>query len=53
MKQSAAPTPSGYQPNTMSKFDLSKYWKNPVTGAREEAARALAELRQPRRPIGL
>jgi len=53
MKQSAAPTPTGYNPNTMSKFDLSKYWKNPVTGAREEAARALADLRKGPRPIGL
>jgi hypothetical protein len=53
MKQSAAPTPSGYNPNTMSKFDLSKYWKNPVTGARDEAAKALAELRKNPRPIGL
>ena len=53
MKQSAAPTPSGYNPNTISKFDLSKYWKNPVTGAREEAARALTELRKNPRPIGL
>lgn len=53
MKQSAAPTPTGYNPNTMAKFDLSKYWKNPVTGAREEAAKALAELRKAPRPIGL
>jgi hypothetical protein len=53
MKQSAQPTPSGYNPNAMSKFDLSKYWKNPVAGAREEAGRALAELRKNPRPIGL
>jgi hypothetical protein len=53
MKQSAQPTPSGYNPNAMSKFDLSKYWKNPVAGAREEAGRALAELRKSPRPIGL
>jgi hypothetical protein len=53
MKQSAAPTPSGYNPSAMNKFDLSKYWKNPVTGAREEAAKALAELRKNNRPIGL
>lgn len=53
MKQSAAPTPSGYNPNTMSKFDLSKYWKNPAVAAREEASKALAELRKSPRPIGL
>ena len=53
MKQSAAPTPSGYNPSAVSKFDLSKYYKNPVGAAREEAAKALNELRNPRRPIGL
>ena len=53
MKQAAEPTPSGYNPNVMKKFDLSKYWKNPTTAARDEAAKALNELRQPRRPIGL
>lgn len=53
MKESAAPTPSGYNPNVISKFDLSKYWKNPVMGARDEAAKALNELRKNPRPIGL
>lgn len=53
MKQSAQPTPSGYSPSAINKFDLSKYWKNPVTGARDEAARALADLRKGSRPIGL
>lgn len=53
MKQAAEPTPSGYNPSVMKKFDLSQYWKNPVTAARGEAAKALNELRQPRRPIGL
>ena len=53
MKQAAAPTPSGYNPNAMGKFDLGKYWKNPVAGARDEAAKALAELRKNPRPIGL
>ena len=52
MKQSAQPTPSGYNPSAISKFDLNKYWKNPVTGARDEAAKALAELRKGSRPIG-
>jgi hypothetical protein len=33
---------------------LSAYWKNPANAARNEAAKALAELRNPRsRPIGL
>jgi hypothetical protein len=53
MKQSAQPTPSGYNPNPMSKFDLGKYWKNPVQGARDEASKALAELRKTSRPIGI
>ena len=53
MKQAAAPTPTGYNPQVMSKFDLSKYYKNPQVAARDEAAKALAELRNPRRPIGL
>ena len=53
MKESAAPTPSGYNPNVISKFDLSKYWKNPVMGARDEAMKALNELRKNPRPIGL
>jgi hypothetical protein len=53
MKQSAAPTPSGYNPSAINKFDLSKYWKNPVAGARDEAAKALNELRKNPRPIGL
>ena len=53
MKESAAPTPSGYNPKVISKFDLSKYWKNPVMGARDEAAKALNELRKNPRPIGL
>jgi antitoxin component HigA of HigAB toxin-antitoxin module len=53
MKQSAAPTPMGYSPSAMNKFDLSKYWKNPVMGARDEAAKALNELRKNPRPIGL
>ena len=54
MRQSAQPTPtSGYNPNVMNKFDLSKYWKNPVAGARDEAAKALNELRRNPKPIGL
>ena len=53
MKQAAAPTPTGYNPGAINKFDLSKYWKNPVTGARDEAARALADLRKSSKPIGI
>lgn len=53
MKQSAAPTPSGYNPSAVAKFDLGKYYKNPVGAARDEAAKALNELRRNPRPIGL
>jgi hypothetical protein len=53
MKQSAEPTGSAYQPNTMSKWDLSKFMKNPIGAARDEAFKALNELRKPNRPIGL
>jgi hypothetical protein len=52
MKQSAAPTPTGYNPSAVSKFDLGKYYKNPQAAARDEASKALAELRQNRRPVG-
>lgn len=53
MQQAAVPTPSGYNPNVINKFDLNKFWKNPVNGARDEAAKALNELRKNPRPIGL
>ena len=56
MKQAATPTPNsamGYNPSALSKFDLSKYWKNPQMGARDEAAKALGELRKNTRPIGI
>jgi hypothetical protein len=52
MKQSATPTPTGYNPSAVSKFDLGKYYKNPQAAARDEASKALAELRQNRRPVG-
>jgi hypothetical protein len=52
-KQLATPTPTGYNPSAINKFDLAKYWKNPVAGARDEAAKALNELRKNPRPIGL
>jgi len=53
MQQSATPTPTGYNPSAINKFDLSRYWKNPIAGARDEAAKALNELRKNPRPIGL
>ena len=53
MKQAAEPTPSGYNPGVMNKWDLNAYRTNPVTAARQEAAKALADLRKPTRPIGL
>jgi len=53
MKQSAKPTPTGYNPSAVAKFDLGKYYKNPVMAARDEASKALNELRRNPRPIGL
>ena len=56
MRQAAEPTPNsamGYTPSALSKFDLSKYWKNPQMGARDEAAQALKDLRKNSRPIGI
>ena len=53
MKQAAAPTPTGYSPSPLKGFDLNSYWKNPVQGARNEAAKALQELRKNTRPIGI
>jgi hypothetical protein len=53
MQQSAAPTPTGYNPSAINKFDLSSYWKNPVQGARNEAAKALNDIRRNPKPIGL
>ena len=52
MKQTAAPTPTGYNPSAINKFDLNKYYKNPVGAARDEAAKALQEFRKNTRPIG-
>jgi hypothetical protein len=53
MQQAAVPTPNGYNPNPMKKFDLSAFSKNPVTAARDVARQALDEIRRPQRPIGL
>jgi len=33
-------------------FDLSKFWKDPKSAARNVAAEALGELRKNTRPIG-
>jgi hypothetical protein len=55
MNESAAPTPSGYAPNVMDKTArdvLAKYWKNPAMAARDEAAKALNELRKNPKPVG-
>ena len=53
MNQSAAPTPTGYNPSAVAQFDLDKFMKNPVQSARNEASKALQELRRSPRPIGL
>jgi hypothetical protein len=48
-KEAAAPTPMGYSPNVMDKTakdTLAKFWKNPASAARDEAANALNELRK-------
>ena len=53
MKKAAVPTSTGYNPSAVRQFDLNKYWKNPITAARNEAMNALNDLRKPQRPIGL
>jgi len=53
MKQSAEPTPIGYNSSPLNGFDLNKYWKNPTKAARDNAVQALSELRKSPRPIGL
>lgn len=56
MNQSAKPTSSAtFKTNVMdetARDTLSKYWKNPASAARDEASRALNELRKNNRPIG-
>ena len=44
MKQAAVPTSTGYNPSAVKQFDLNKYWKNPVSAARNEAMNALNDL---------
>lgn len=55
MNQAAVPTKSGYNPNVLdtgTKSVLSQYWKNPTTAAREQAAKALDEIRKNPKPVG-
>lgn len=56
MREAAAPTPMGYNRNVMdntARATLANYWKNPQVAARDEASKALMELRGKPRPIGL
>ena len=56
MKQAATPTPSAFESrnvlNEQARNTLSGFFKNPVGHARDEAAKALNELRKNPRPIG-
>lgn len=56
MRQAATPTPqTTFSRNVLddsARGSLSKFWKNPATAARDEAAKALTELRKNPRPIG-
>lgn len=55
MRQAATPTPTGYNANVMDKTareTLSKYWKNPQVAARDEASKALQEIRKNPKPVG-
>lgn len=57
MRQAATPTPQkAFSRNVLdeaARDNLSKFWKNPQVAARDEAARALNELRKNPRPIGI
>ena len=56
MKEAAGPSPDPFNMNvlnTKARETLQGYWKNPQRAARDEAFKALQELRTPRRPIGL
>jgi len=56
MREAAAPTPMAYNRNVMdttARSTLANFWKNPQTAARDEASKALMELRGKPRPIGL
>jgi hypothetical protein len=56
MRQAATPTPSKtFNQNVLdetARGTLEKFWKNPATAARDEASKALNELRKNARPIG-
>lgn len=56
MRQAATPTPqTSYNRNVLdetARGSLSKFWKNPAAAARDEAAKALTELRKNPKPIG-
>ena len=56
MREQAAPTPTSFTRNVMdqtARSTLSSFWKNPQVAARDEASKALMELRGKPRPIGL
>lgn len=57
MREQAAPTATSFTRNVMdttARSTLSSFWKNPQHAARDEATKALMELRgKPNRPIGL
>ena len=57
MKQASKPTPvKTFNQNVLddtARGALDKFWKNPVAAARDEASKALNELRRNPRPIGL
>lgn len=54
MRQSAEPTPVGYNPSPLSNVvGMKQFFKNPQQAARDAAHQALTELRKNPRPIGL
>jgi hypothetical protein len=54
MRQSAEPTPVGYNPSPLSNVvGMKQFFKNPQQAARDAAHQALSELRKNPRPIGL
>jgi len=57
MRKAATPTPEkAFSRNMLdesARDTLSKFWKNPQVAARDEAAKALNELRKNPKPIGL
>lgn len=56
MREQATPTPTAFNRNVMdttARNTLQSFWKNPAMAARDEASKALMELRKNPRPIGL